>query len=44
MLIYLRLCPSGKCFTIPKIAEKNSIFHEIELGVLLGKGGFNISK
>lgn len=34
----------GKSFTIPKTAENGSIIHEVELGVMLKRGGRHHSK
>jgi 2-keto-4-pentenoate hydratase/2-oxohepta-3-ene-1,7-dioic acid hydratase in catechol pathway len=33
------LCPKGKSFTIPKLAAHDSIYHEVELGVMMKTGG-----
>jgi 2-keto-4-pentenoate hydratase/2-oxohepta-3-ene-1,7-dioic acid hydratase in catechol pathway len=40
----LRLCPKGQSFAIPKTAENGQIVHEVELGVMLKKGGYRIPK
>jgi 2-keto-4-pentenoate hydratase/2-oxohepta-3-ene-1,7-dioic acid hydratase in catechol pathway len=38
------LCPKGESFKIPSHAKKGEIFHEVELGVMLAKGGRNIKR
>lgn len=37
------LCPKGQNLIVPKHAEKNSIYHEVELGIMLKKGGYQLS-
>jgi 2-keto-4-pentenoate hydratase/2-oxohepta-3-ene-1,7-dioic acid hydratase in catechol pathway len=34
-----RLIPKGQSFRIPKHCNNGQVFHEIELGVMLKKGG-----
>lgn len=43
-LIMFSLIPKGESFHIPKYAEKGDIFYEVELGIMLAKGGKNIKR
>ena len=41
---FYSLIPKGESFHIPKYAKKGDINHEVELGVMLAKGGKNIKR
>ena len=39
-----RLVPKGHSFTIPKTCKNGQVFHEVELGVMLKRGGRHHNK
>lgn len=41
---YGRLTPRGHSFIIPKHSKPGDIYHEVELGVMLKKGGADIKR